>query len=52
MEQRRFFQQMGLEQVDIHMQEEEEEEKGGEEKESRCRPNLAQKFRKTDHRAT
>ena len=32
MEQRRFFQQMRLEQVDIHMQEEEEEEKGGEEK--------------------
>lgn len=29
MEQRRFFQQMGLEQVDIHMQEEEEEEKWG-----------------------
>lgn len=29
MELRRFFQQMGLKQVDIHMQEEEEEEKQG-----------------------
>ena len=29
MEQRQFFQQMGLEQVNIHMQEEEEEEKRG-----------------------
>ena len=29
MEQRQFFQQMGLEQVDIHMHEEEEEEKLG-----------------------